>query len=75
MSDWSDLQDDIISEHRRDSSQSDAEIAAKLDCSASYVNQTRNEYDEENESGGGGLLMLAIVVVLILFFVAQNGGT
>ncbi|QPV62371.1 hypothetical protein I7X12_16755 [Halosimplex litoreum] len=75
MSDWSDLQEDIISEHRRDSSQSDAEIAAELGCSASYVNQTRNEYDEAEESSGGGLLMLAIVVVLVLFFIAQNGGT
>jgi hypothetical protein len=47
MGDWTDLQEKIIRKHKRNSDKSDAEIAAEFDCSASYVNQTRNEYEEK----------------------------
>jgi hypothetical protein len=71
MSDLTDLQQSIVDEHRRDDSQTDAEIAAKLGCSASYVNQTRNEHGDTGGSNGLGWIVLA--AVLGLLFLAQTG--
>jgi len=78
MSDWTDLQEDIISEHKRDESQSDEEIAVEVDCSASYVNTTRKEFAEQeggNESGGKGLILLLIVFVILGLAAASGDGS
>lgn len=72
MSDMTELQQDIIEEHREDKSKSDEEIAAKLDCSASYVNQTRNEYGEE-DSNSRFWIGVVILALLLLVWGADSG--
>lgn len=72
MTGKSNLQRRIITEHKENSSQRDEEIAVKLDCSSSYVNRTRNEY-EDQRSSDGNLWFWIIVIVGVLLFLAENG--
>jgi hypothetical protein len=67
--DRTELQQDIIDEHKKDSDQTDEVIAAKLNCSASYVNQVRNDYED---SGGGGLFWVVIVILIIIVLVGMS---
>jgi predicted HTH transcriptional regulator len=55
---------------------SNAEIAAEVDASESYVSQVRNEYEDEavlEEKGGSGLLLL-LLLLLAALTVAYNLG-
>lgn len=68
MTGKSKLQRQIISEHKKNNEQRDEEIAVKLDCSSSYVNSTRNTYENEQSSDtpilfwiiGGAFILLAL---------------
>lgn len=71
MSKRSKLQQNIISEHQKNDTQRDEEIAVKLDCSSSYVNQTRNEYEQEN---GSNLWFWIVVGLLVAIVVLGEAG-
>ena len=67
--DRTELQQDIIDEHKKDSDKTDREIARKLNCSESYVNQVRNDYEG---SGGSGLFWIVVVVLIIIVLVGMS---
>lgn len=75
MSERTDLQEEIIEQHKKDESKTDEEIAVEVDASTSYVNKTRNEYDAEGNSSGstGKVLLLIILAVLFIAFASGSG--
>ena len=72
MSDRTDLQDDIIHEASLHSDLSDKEIAEKLDCSASYVNQVRNEHSDEIKKRNSEAALIGVLLLLLLGFGAAH---
>jgi len=70
--DRTELQRKIIREHKKDSSKTDREIADKLNCSKSYVNQVRNEYDD---SGGGKWIIILLILGFLAFLAMSESGS
>lgn len=74
MGDKTELQEDIVRTAKRHSDRSDEQIAAELDCSASYVNQVRNDYADEIDEEDSGSVLVGLLLLLVALYAAQQMG-